>query len=126
VFPSVWYEAFPLTIIEAYAVGIPVVASALGTMTSLVTHRQTGLHYRPGDTADLIDQVRWALAHPEEMVAMGRNARREYEARYTPERNYELLMEAYAIARRIAQYPSEHGRRTGAGAVPPLVGGIVP
>jgi glycosyltransferase involved in cell wall biosynthesis len=100
VFPSEWYETFGLAIIEAYAVGLPVVASELGAMSSLVKHRQTGLHFRPGDPAALVEQVEWALAHPEEMRVMGRNARREYEACYTPERNYDLLIDAYrSVAR---------------------------
>jgi glycosyltransferase involved in cell wall biosynthesis len=95
VFPSVWYETFGLTIIEAYAVGIPVLASDLGAMSLLVRHGSTGLHFRPGDSLHLAQQVDWALDHPEEMRVMGGNARREYESRYTPERNYDLLMDAY-------------------------------
>jgi glycosyltransferase involved in cell wall biosynthesis len=120
VFPSVWYEAFPLTIIEAYAVGVPVIASALGTMTSLVKHRHTGLHFRPGDAADLIDQVRWAMSHPDAMAAMGRQARREYEAHYTPERNHELLMGAYELARRFRRQSSAGGKYLGSAAGPQL------
>ena len=98
VFPSVWYETFGLTMIEAYAVGIPVIASRLGAMAELVHHRRTGLHFHPGDPVDLVRQVDWALAHPREWDDMGRNARLEYERCYTPERNYELLMAAYARA----------------------------
>ncbi|MFL5496385.1 MAG: glycosyltransferase family 4 protein, partial [Gemmatimonadales bacterium] len=101
VFPSEWYETFGLTIIEAFAVGIPVVASDLGAMSSLVQHRRTGLHFRPGDSDDLVRQIDWALAHPDEMRAMGRAARQEYEAHYTPERNYELLTQAYRSAIRL-------------------------
>lgn len=95
VFPSEWYETFGLAIIEAYAVGVPVIASELGAMSSLVKHRQTGLLFRPGDPAALVQQVEWALAHPERMRAMGENARREYEARYTPQKNLSLLIDAY-------------------------------
>jgi glycosyltransferase involved in cell wall biosynthesis len=98
VFPSIWYETFGLTMIEAYAIGIPVIASKLGAMAELVHHRRTGLHFHPGDPADLVRQVDWALAHPQEWENMGRNARVEYERCYTPERNYELLMAAYARA----------------------------
>ncbi len=98
VFPSLWYETFGLTIIEAYAVGIPVIASRLGAMSTLVQHRRTGLHFHPGDPDDLVRQVEWALAHPDEIDQMGKNARLEYEAKYTPERNYAMLMEAYKFA----------------------------
>lgn len=95
VFPSVWYEGFPLTIAEAFAVGLPVIASELGSMSQLIHPHATGLHVRPGDPTDLAEKVEWAWAHPDQMRAMGENARREYEERYTPEQNYKLLMEAY-------------------------------
>ncbi len=104
VFPSVWYETFGLTIVEAYAAGLPVLASDLGAMADLVEHGVTGLRFRPGDSEHLVQQVDWALAHPDDMRVMGSNARREYEDRYTPERNYALLIDAYqaAIRRRAA------------------------
>jgi glycosyltransferase involved in cell wall biosynthesis len=95
VFPSEWYETFGLSIIEAYAVGLPVLASRLGSMSNLVKHGLTGLHFRPGDPDDLAARVDWAVAHPEDVRAMGRNARREYESCYTPERNYRLLLQIY-------------------------------
>ena len=57
-----------------------------------------GLHFTPGDAADLATKVRWASAHLEEMRWMGLNARRVYEKKYTPERNYEMLMEIYESA----------------------------
>lgn len=98
VIPSLWYEAFGVVIAEAYGVGLPVISSDLGSMASLIRPGVTGLHFRPGDAMELAARVEWALAHPAEMVAMGRLARREYETRYTAERNYELLMETYALA----------------------------
>ena len=104
IFPSVWYETFGLGIIEAFAVGLPVVASNLGVMSSLVTHRRTGLHFCAGNADDLVEQVRWARAHPAEMAEIRRAARREYEAHYTAERNYEMLINIYQTAiRRVRQ-----------------------
>ena len=49
----------------------------------------------PGNADDLASKVEWAWAHREEMVAMDRAAHTEYEAKYTAERNYEMLMEVY-------------------------------
>jgi glycosyltransferase involved in cell wall biosynthesis len=95
VFPSIWYETFGLAIIEAFAAGTPVIASELGAMASLVQHGRTGLHCRAGDAGDLARQVEWAVAHPEQMRHLGRNAREAYEAHFTPSRNYEMLMEIY-------------------------------
>jgi len=110
VFPSIWYETFGLTIIEAYAAGLPVLASDLGAMADLVKEGVTGLRFRPGDAEHLAQQVTWALAHPEALRAMGRNARREYETYYTPERNLAMLLEVYEAALRRRAEP--RGRRT--------------
>jgi glycosyltransferase involved in cell wall biosynthesis len=98
VFPSVWYEGFPMVIIEAYAVGLPVVASNLGSLSSLVDSDRTGLHFRPGDADDLAAKVAWAIAHPQELAQMGREARAEFEAHYTAQANYRRLMEIYQLA----------------------------
>jgi glycosyltransferase involved in cell wall biosynthesis len=105
VFPSVWYEgAFPLSIIEAFASGLPVIASRLGAMEEAIADGQTGLLFSCGDPADLAARVEWAWTHAEEIQSMGRAARLEYQAKYTPERNYETLMDIYrsAIASRAA------------------------
>ena len=84
-----------MTIAEAYACGTPVLASRLGAMQEIVHDGCTGLHFTPGDADDLAKKVEWAWAHPEEMRAMGRNARAEYELKYSAERNYNLLLAIY-------------------------------
>jgi glycosyltransferase involved in cell wall biosynthesis len=96
VFPSKWYEGLPRTMIESFAVGTPIVAASLGSMSSLVNLYQTGLHFQPGNAADLAAQVEWALAHPAELTRMRQGARTEFESRYTAARNYDQLMEIYA------------------------------
>ena len=98
VMPSLCYETFGLTILEAFATGLPVIASDLGSMASLVTHRRTGLHFTPGDAHSLAEAVLWAQKNPDAMGAMQREARAQYEAKYTAERNYQLLMDIYRAA----------------------------
>ena len=95
VFPSIWYEGFPMTLVEAFAAGLPVVASRLGSMASLIEHGRTGLHFEPGDPAALEAQVAWALEHPTELEHMRRAARAEFDAKYTAEANYPQLMRVY-------------------------------
>ena len=58
VMPSIWYETFGRTIIEAYACGTPVIASNLGAMAELVVDGETGLLFAPGDADDLAAKVR--------------------------------------------------------------------
>ncbi|NER33263.1 MAG: glycosyltransferase family 4 protein [Oscillatoria sp. SIO1A7] len=98
VFCSVWYEGFPMVLLEAYAVGLPVVASNLGSLSSLVDPDRTGLHFRPGDPDDLAAKVEWALAHPEDLARMRPEVRAEFEAKYTAAQNYRQLMEIYELA----------------------------
>lgn len=104
VFPSEWYEGFPMTIAEAFACGLPVVAARLGAMAELVEDRRTGVLFEPGNSEDLAEKVSWAWSHPSEMAEMGQTARCEYEAKYTAERNYQVLMQIY-------QQAIEHHRR---------------
>jgi glycosyltransferase involved in cell wall biosynthesis len=98
VFPSTWYECAPMTIVEAFACGLPVIASNLGSIPEFVTHGKTGLLFKPGDSEDLARQVRWAFDHPGELGEMRANARREYEQKYTAERNYKMLIAIYEMA----------------------------
>ncbi len=98
VLPSVCYEGFPRTLVEAFASGVPVIASRLGSMAELVADGRTGLLFNPGDAADFVAKLRWADAHPQEMARMGSAARAEYESRYSPEQNYRELISIYERA----------------------------
>jgi glycosyltransferase involved in cell wall biosynthesis len=98
VLPSIWYENFPRTLVEAFGCGLPVIASRIGALAELVQDGITGLLFEPDNAQDLADKMRWAHQHPDEMATMGRNARRQYEAEYTAEHNYQHLMAIYADA----------------------------
>jgi glycosyltransferase involved in cell wall biosynthesis len=98
VFPSEWYETFGRVAAEAFAAGTPVIAADIGAVAELVEHGRTGLKFRPGDPEDLVAQVEWALSHPVELLSMREEARAEFEAKYTAERNYRALMEIYEAA----------------------------
>ena len=96
--PSIWYENFPRTIVEAFASGTPVIASRIGALAEIVRDGETGLLFEPGNPRDLADKMAWALAHPEEMGEMGRKARAQYEAEFSAEVNYRRLMTIYQEA----------------------------
>ena len=98
VMPSRCYEGFGIVIIEAFAHGIPVLASRLGSMAELVDDGVTGLLFEPGDAKDLARKATWLFEHPEDARRMGLAARRVFEDRYTLERNYHRLMGIYADA----------------------------
>ncbi len=98
VFPSEWYEGFPVTIAESFACGVPVVGSRLGAMQEIVSDGVTGLHFQAGDVGDLRSKARWAWDHPDGMQEMGGRARLEFERKYTAEHNIAMLEEIYESA----------------------------
>jgi glycosyltransferase involved in cell wall biosynthesis len=95
VMPSVWFETFGRTMIEAFACGTPVIASRLGAMAEVVDDGVTGLQFNPGDANDLTEKVVSLTADPERLRAMRSRTRTEYEQKYTPDVNYNRLMEIY-------------------------------
>jgi glycosyltransferase involved in cell wall biosynthesis len=117
VVPSTWYEPFGVVLAEAFAMGVPVVASRIGALAALVDHGRTGLLCAPGDAEDLSSQISWLQAHPVALAHMRDEARRQFETHYAGDRNYLLLMDIYrnAIAgssRTIKTSPIPSGRST--------------
>lgn len=95
VLPSIWYENFPRTLVEAFGCGLPVIASRIGALAELIDDGVTGFLFEPRDADDLANKLRWANAHPAEMARMGRAARSHYEAHFTADGNYRQLMAIY-------------------------------
>ena len=92
---STWLEPFGLILAEACAVGLPVIASNLGSMSTMVEHERTGLHFSAGNAKSLVEAVGWWSAHPTEAALMRGRVRLEYETKYTAERNYSQMMNIY-------------------------------
>jgi glycosyltransferase involved in cell wall biosynthesis len=84
-----------MAILEAYACGTPVVASRIGSLNEIVLEGGTGVKFEAGDAADLARTVRQLLGDPTQLSAMRKKARAEFLANYTPERNFQLLMDIY-------------------------------
>lgn len=98
VLPSIWYENFPRTLVEAMACGLPVIASRIGALAELVDEGVSGLLFEPGNAEDLASKLRWAQDHPDAVRAMGERARAIYEEKFTARRNYAQLMAIYEDA----------------------------
>lgn len=95
VVPSITYENFPLSVVEAYSCALPVIASRIGSLAEIVRDGVTGMLFEPSNCDDLASKVEWAWAHPQQMAEMGRNARKEFENKYGAQENYKMLMEIY-------------------------------
>jgi glycosyltransferase involved in cell wall biosynthesis len=98
VFPSVWYEGFPMTILEAFSTGTPVITSKLGGMAEIVDDEKNGLHFQPGSSTDLVEKVKLLLSDSRLSIKLGNQARQDYLDKYTPEKNYNLLLNIYEKA----------------------------
>ena len=100
VMPSVNYEGSPLAMLEAFAAGVPVLASDIGGLPELVQHDVNGLLLPPADSGAWEFGVR-RLLDPGESLRLGRGALASWRAAYSPERGLESLLEAYADAIRV-------------------------
>jgi glycosyltransferase involved in cell wall biosynthesis len=93
--PSEWYENNPISILESYAAGRPVIGARIGGIPELVRAGETGLTFAPGDAGELAEEISFFLSHPEEAEKMGRAGRDLVKMRFDPESYYRRLMEIY-------------------------------
>jgi glycosyltransferase involved in cell wall biosynthesis len=99
VFPSEWYETMGRTIMEAFAVGTPVVATNIGPPATMVVTGETGFHFQPGNVAELRGRVEWCSRNFDQLRALRGKAREVFEARYTGAANLEMLLAIYRAAK---------------------------
>lgn len=93
--PSLWYEGFPMTIVESLARGVPVVVSDLGGLPTIVRDGRDGVCVPAGDP-DALAAACARVCRPACRQAWAEGAREAYLTRFQPEVNYELLMTCYA------------------------------
>lgn len=96
--PALWYEGQGLVLLESYAVGTPVLASALGNPGDIIIPGVTGFRFAPGNGESLKE----AVEKLEKKTVW--DTRQVYEEQYSPEKNYEKLKEIYDCVVRSA-YP---------------------
>ena len=113
VFPSIWYENFPMSITEAFASSLPVVGSRLGALPELIEDGVSGLLFEPGSPDDLAEKLQLIAAGGPRLAAMSKAARHAYVTRYSVDTAYELLLNAYLRAARrpvmvLKQTPEAH------------------
>ena len=95
VLPSLGHDMFPTTVLEAFSSRLPVICSALPSLSDLVEAGVTGLTFSPGDANALASQVRRAISNPSLLDALAARAHTIYEERYTPEVNFDKIIGIY-------------------------------
>ena len=102
VLPSICFEGFPMVIREAYALGVPVAASRLGSIQNLVEEGGTGSLFESGSSEELLGCVKGLWKNQQELKRMAFASRAKFECSYTSATNHRRLMDIYdaAIERR--------------------------
>jgi glycosyltransferase involved in cell wall biosynthesis len=94
-FPSAWKEAFGLTIAEAAACGLPVVATRVGGIPEVVADHETGLLVPPGDVEALAGAASGLMADDAVRTDMAINARQRAERLFDINRAARQTVELY-------------------------------
>lgn len=97
VVPSIWYEGMPMVLVEAMAVGLPVVASDLGNLISLVDER-SGRRFSPGESEALARTVKELQADSALLKRLSDGARGRFEEEFSAEKNLQRLLDIYNAA----------------------------
>lgn len=96
VVPSEWYENAPMSILEAFAYGKPVVGSNLGGTAEQVLSGETGLIFEAGNAEALVGAISILWEDTSKIESMGRFARRRIETDFCATRHVEQLLGIYA------------------------------
>jgi glycosyltransferase involved in cell wall biosynthesis len=98
IIPSHCYENFPMTVLEGYAYGTPIIASRIGSLGEIIIDGRTGLLFEPGNSHDLVEKV-YGILHDHELASkISHNARKVFEKKYTPQANIAILKSIYQKA----------------------------
>lgn len=98
IIPSEWYENNPRTVLEAFALGKPVIGARIGGIPELVKDGETGYTFEAGNTGDLRGKINRILKDKDKIAQMGKNGRRFVEESFNSEKHYQKLMNIYQRA----------------------------
>jgi glycosyltransferase involved in cell wall biosynthesis len=99
VVPSIWFEGMPLVALEAFAAGVPVVASRIGGLGELIGEDEFGLGFEVGDARALAGAMRVLRADAAASVRRCERARRRLSDEFSAERSLQILEATYRDVR---------------------------
>jgi glycosyltransferase involved in cell wall biosynthesis len=88
-------EGFPLSILEAMAMGKPVVATDVGGIPEIVTPGVTGYLHQHGNSKELADAVLSLIDNPEEANRIGASAREHVRQNYSRQKFADEIAKTY-------------------------------
>lgn len=97
VLPSEWYENAPMSVLEAYACGTPVIGARIGGIPEMVREGETGLLFESGNVEELATKLRECADMPDSRLSGMGSAARDFVAHtFTSERYLNEMLELYA------------------------------
>jgi glycosyltransferase involved in cell wall biosynthesis len=96
--PSEWYENNPLSILEAFACGKPVIGARIGGIPEIINDTEDGLLFEPGNKNDLQNKIQYVSSNKEISKRMGKNARIKVEKLFNADDYYNKIIEVYGRA----------------------------
>ena len=111
IFPSELYENYPMSIIESFACGKPVIASNIGALPDLVTHGWNGLLFKPGNAVELASHMQYLFDYPRITAEMGKHGYEFAVTNNNPDFHYNQIMQVYQKSDKLfsknkGKYPS--------------------
>lgn len=94
-FPSTLYEGMPMTVLEAFSVKTPVIATKIGAMKSMIEHQKTGLLFQLNSESAFLETIKFALSNENKMKEISNFAFKEFQLKYSKESNYQILNSLY-------------------------------
>jgi glycosyltransferase involved in cell wall biosynthesis len=95
VLPSEWYENCPMSVLESYAYGKPVIGADIGGIPELIVDDVDGFLVPSGEQEALRERLLWMSNHKNEAVEMGRIGRRKMETEFNADIHYEKIRNVY-------------------------------
>jgi glycosyltransferase involved in cell wall biosynthesis len=102
--PSIWVEAGPLSVIESFARGTPVIASRLGSLGEFVQPGQSGYLFDPGNSAALVEAIESFLKLPDAGLKLRAGAREIFLNTFEADHAYKNMLALYGFALKNFQF----------------------
>jgi glycosyltransferase involved in cell wall biosynthesis len=97
VLPSEWYENAPMSVLESYSLGKPVIGANIGGIPEMVIHNETGWIFESGSIDNLVECLKEsAITDDKTITKMGKNGRDFVQTTFSRQRYLDSMLELYS------------------------------
>lgn len=92
---SQWYEGFPMTIVESFSLGVPVIAGNIGNLGAIITHNKNGVLFEHDSKKDLKNKINMLINNKDLNETLNEGAFKTFVENYDDKINYRYLYDIY-------------------------------